>query len=54
MNDVVNITPEPQQQPQQPLTTKNKCRKRKRSEMTNDTIKVGCIVIEKRDITFEF
>lgn len=50
------ITPEPKTDKLQlqPLTNKNKCRKRKRVEMNGDTIKVGTITIEKRDVTFEF
>ena len=50
----MNPTPPPEPKPDKPLTTKNKCRKRKRSEISGDTIKVGCIVIEKREVTFEF
>ena len=52
MNPTPIHTPEPK--PDNPLTVKNKCRKRKRNTENSDTIKVGCIVIEKRDVTFEF
>ena len=51
MNSALDPTPP---EPYNPLTQKLKRRKKNNKPKKDDTIKMGCIWIERREVIFEF